>query len=119
MLQFLALDFDDRAFEASSITCPADLYRHQVPENEDALHVRWKEPMLDIPIFRCADRYGGVIRTSSDKALSHGDFQEFLRRLGRNAGSRQELTPYCFREGAANILDSMLSCRLNMGYSFH
>jgi len=71
--------------------------------------------MLNIPIFRCADRYGGVIRTSSDRALPYGDFQEFLCRLGRNAGLRQELTPYCFRRGAADILDSMLSRRLEFG----
>jgi len=115
VLQFLTLAFDDRAFEDSSTTCPADLYRLQVPENENALYIRWKEPMLNIPICRCADRYGGVIRTSSDRALPYGDFQEFLCRLGWNAGLRQELTPYCFRRGAADILDSMLSRRLEFG----
>ncbi|EEH18019.2 hypothetical protein PABG_00582 [Paracoccidioides brasiliensis Pb03] len=71
------------------------------------LHLKWKPHMLNIPMFRRAVHAAEGIQISPDKALPYNTFNQYLQHLGRNAGFKQKLTPYCIRRGTANAVDTV------------
>lgn len=105
---FLALALADQAFEAQGINSPEDIFRIAVPPYRNSLQLRWKPEMLDIPVFRRTIRTVQGMRISPDRALSYDVFNQYLQRLGRNAGLEDPLTPYCIRRGTANAVDGKL-----------
>ena len=94
---FLALALADDAFEARGIKSVEDVLRIQVPAPRNSLQLKWKPQMLNIPVFRRAVNTAEGIRISPDKALPYDTFNQYLQRLGRNAGFEHKLTPYCIR----------------------
>jgi uncharacterized protein DUF3435 len=50
-----------------------------------------------------------------DKALPYDTFNQYLQRLGRNAGFEDKLTPYCIRRATANAVDGKPSV---FGFNF-
>ncbi|OJD10206.1 hypothetical protein ACJ73_09890, partial [Blastomyces percursus] len=103
---FLALALADDAFDAKGINSVEDVLRIRVMAPRNSLHLKWKPNMLNIPVFRRAVHTAEGIRISPDKALPYDTFNQFLQRLGRNAGFEHKLTPYCIRRGTANAVDS-------------
>ncbi|OJD11662.1 hypothetical protein ACJ73_09496, partial [Blastomyces percursus] len=102
---FLALALADDAFDAKGINSVEDVLRIRVTAPRNSLHLKWKPNMLNIPVFRRAVHTAEGIRISPDKALPYDTFNQFLQRLGRNAGFEHKLTPYCIRRGTANAVD--------------
>ncbi|QSS59407.1 hypothetical protein I7I51_08842 [Histoplasma capsulatum] len=105
---FLALALADRAFEAQGIDSPEDILRIEVPPYRNSLQLRWRSEMLDIPIVRRTYHTAHGVRISPDRALPYDAFNQYLQRLGRNAGLEDPLTPYCIRRGTANAVDGKL-----------
>lgn len=103
---FLALALADHAFQAQGIHSAEDIFQIEVPSYRNSLQLRWKAEMLSVPIFRRAVRTAQGIRISPDRALPYDTFNQYLQRLGRNAGFEGALTPYCIRRGTANAVDS-------------
>ncbi|EDN08839.1 FluG domain-containing protein [Histoplasma capsulatum] len=103
---FLALALADDAFDARGINSIEDVLRIRVMAPRNSLHLKWKPHMLNVPVFRRAVHTAEGIRISPDKALPYDTFNQYLQRLGRNAGFEHKLTPYCIRRGTANAVDS-------------
>ncbi|KAL9049391.1 MAG: hypothetical protein Q9162_007245 [Coniocarpon cinnabarinum] len=104
ILHMLALALADEAFEAG-IRSVEDIYRLRVTGGRNSLELRWKESMLDVPVFRRLVSSKEGITTSSTRALTYNVFNKSLRDLGQRAGLRWPLTPYCLRRAAGNALD--------------
>ncbi|OJD21830.1 hypothetical protein ACJ73_06825 [Blastomyces percursus] len=104
---FLALALADDAFDARGINSVEDVLRIRVTAPRNSLHLKWKPHMLNIPVFRRAVHAAEGIRISPDKALPYDTFNQYLQRLGRNAGFEHKLTPYCIRRGTANAVDTV------------
>lgn len=102
---FLALALADHAFDAQGISCAENIFRITVLSYRNSLQMRWKPEMLDISVFHCVIHTAQGVRISSDRALSYDMFNQYLQRLGRNAGLEEPLTPYCIRRGTANAMD--------------
>ena len=94
VLQFLALAFADDAFEAPNLKSPEHIFQLKVEHPRESLQLRWKDSMLETPIFRRAVRTPSGIRTSINKALTYDSFYTYLKRLGRSTGFPQILTSY-------------------------
>ncbi|OJD22352.1 hypothetical protein ACJ73_06295 [Blastomyces percursus] len=117
---FLALALADDAFDARGINSVEDVLRIRVMAPRNSLHLKWKPHMLNIPVFRRAVHTAEGIRISPDKALPYDIFNQYLQRLGRNAGFEHKLTPYCIRRGTANAVDTVATtseCNQVMGHS--
>ncbi|KAL2364863.1 hypothetical protein RJZ56_002210 [Blastomyces dermatitidis] len=104
---FIALALADDAFEARGIVSVEDILRVRVPAHRNSLHLKWKADMLDVPVFRRAIHTAEGVRISPDKALPYDILNQYLQRLGRNAGFENKLTPYCIRRGTANAVDTV------------
>jgi hypothetical protein len=104
--QFLSLALADDAFEARNLTTPEAILGVRVPAIRESIQLRWKKTMLDVPIFRRAVRATAGIRTSPVRALPYESVSKYLKRLGRNFGFPQVLSPYCIRRETGNKLDS-------------
>ncbi|PGH23708.1 hypothetical protein AJ80_02314 [Polytolypa hystricis UAMH7299] len=104
---FLALALADQAFEAQGINSSEDVFRIAVPSYRNSLQLRWKSEMLDVPVFRRAVHTAQGMRISCNGALPYDAFNQYLQRLGRNAGLEEPLTPYCIRRGTANAVDDV------------
>ncbi|OJD26944.1 hypothetical protein ACJ73_01667 [Blastomyces percursus] len=102
---FLALALADGAFEAQGINSVEDVFRIRVQAPRNSLQLKWKQSMLNVPIFRRAMHTTEGVRISPDRALPYDTFNQYLQRLGRNAGFEYKLTPYCIRRGTANAVD--------------
>ncbi|EER41744.1 FluG domain-containing protein [Histoplasma capsulatum H143] len=107
-LPLLALALADDAFDARGISSVEDVLRIQVMTPRNSLHLKWKPHMLNVPVFRRAVHTAEGIRISPDKALPYNTFNQYLQRLGRNAGFEHKLTPYCIRQGTANTVDKSI-----------
>ncbi|OJD26331.1 hypothetical protein ACJ73_02290 [Blastomyces percursus] len=104
---FLALALADDAFDARGINSVEDVLRIRVMAPRNSLHLKWKPHMLNIPVFRRAVHAAEGFRISPDKALPYDTFNQYLRRLGRNAGFEHKLESYCIRRGTANTVDTV------------
>ncbi|OJD27699.1 hypothetical protein ACJ73_00909 [Blastomyces percursus] len=104
---FLALALADDAFDAKCINSVEDVLCIRVTAPRNSLHLKWKPNMLNIPVFRRAVHTAEGIRIPPDKALPYDTFNQFLQRLGRNAGFEHKLTQYCIRRGTANAVDTV------------
>ena len=107
ILQFLALAIDDNAFEAPELKSPEHIYRIKVSRPRNSLHLRWKESILDTPVFRRSVHSADGIRTSSNMALPYDTLNAYMKRSGRSAGFYEDFKPYCIRRGTANAVDGM------------
>ncbi|OXV06835.1 hypothetical protein Egran_05397 [Elaphomyces granulatus] len=66
-------------------------------------------------------QFSAVLRTlhkalrsleSPDKTLAYDTFNQYLQRLGRNAGFQDKLTPYCIRRATANAVAAVSTSSL-------
>jgi hypothetical protein len=123
ILQFLALAIDDDAFEIPELKSPEHIFQIKVNRLRKSLHLRWKESILDTPVFRRSVRAADGIRTSDNMAMPYDTLNTYMKRLGRSAGFREDLKPYCIRRGTANAVDSMYALRIRtptgLTYSDH
>lgn len=103
---FLVLALADDAFEAQDINSVEDVFRIRVQAPRNSLQLKWKPSVLDVPIFCRAVHTTQGLRISPDRTLLYDTFNQYLQRLGRNAGFEHKLTPYCIRRGTANAVDS-------------
>jgi hypothetical protein len=80
---------------------PEDLYSLNIPNFKETLKIRWKEEMMETPVFR--RQQGDQICPTTP--LVYSDLNQYLKRLGVLAGYPQKLTTYVLRRGAANAVD--------------
>ncbi|OJD22154.1 hypothetical protein ACJ73_06498 [Blastomyces percursus] len=109
---FLALAPADGAFEAQGINSVEDVFRIRVQAPRNSLQLRWKQSMLNVLIFCRAMHTTEGVRISPDRTLPYDTSNQYLQRLGRNAGFEYKLTPYCIRRGTANAVDGMFVSQL-------
>ncbi|EER43199.1 FluG protein [Histoplasma capsulatum H143] len=95
------------SFEAQGINSLEDIFCIEVPPYRNSLQLRWRSEMLNIPVFRRTYHTAYGVRVSPDRALLYDVFNQYLQRLGRNAGLEEPLTPYCIRRGTANAVDDV------------
>lgn len=98
---FLALAFADGAFRDEGIRTPEDLRAIRIPAFKETLEVKWRQEILDTPIFR-RTQDGAISLTAPFRP---GDLNYYLKRLGKLAGYPQQLTSYALRRGAAAAVD--------------
>ncbi|KAI9855621.1 MAG: hypothetical protein M1824_005948 [Vezdaea acicularis] len=103
ILLFLALAFADEAFE--DVSSPEALNRIRVPPCREAIQFRWKNSMLNIPIFRQTESTVNGPRISPTRALPASDYAAYLGKLSLSAGLERKVTPYCLRRGGANAIE--------------
>jgi hypothetical protein len=101
---FIALALADNAFAARGIQSATDIFRIEVPAHRNGLQVKWKPEIFNVPIFRRTIRTAQGIIISPNKALAYDTFNQYLQRLGRNAGFQDKLTPYYIRRATANAV---------------
>lgn len=105
ILLMLALASLDGAFEAN-INSVHDFYRVHVRPPRQSLEFRWREDILDVPVFRQAvPTIDGAFRTSDTEALRYHTYLYYLQRLGRVTGFMQILTPYTIRRGSGEAVE--------------
>ncbi|EEQ88960.2 FluG domain-containing protein [Blastomyces dermatitidis ER-3] len=104
---FLALALAADTFEARGISSIEDVFRIQVQAPRNSIQLKSKSNILDVPVFHRAVRTAQGVRISPDRTLPYDTFNQYLQRLGRNAGFEHKLTPYCIRRGTANAVDSI------------
>jgi hypothetical protein len=88
---FLALAFEHKAFDVD----PEELYYATL--ERDVVEIKFKDAVLDAPLFRSLDGTTAWTYASCYKALTG---------LTYRAGYKCQVTSYAIRRGAANVLDS-------------
>jgi uncharacterized protein DUF3435 len=91
IFHFIALVLADHAFMAHGINSAEDIFRIEVPPHRNSLQLKWKPEKLNVPIFRRTMHTAQGLRISPDKALPYDTFNQYLQRLGRNAGFHDNL----------------------------
>jgi hypothetical protein len=94
----------DDAFMARGIQSAADIFRIEVPGHRNSLQLKWKPEVLNVPIFRRATHTAQSLAISPGKTLAYDTFNQYLQRLGHNAGFQDKLIPYCIRRATANAV---------------
>ena len=109
----LSLAFHDKAFEVDSITTSvANIFRCEIPNHKNSISLRWRDDVLNKPIFRQPMRSFGVCGTSDSEPLRSGTWLRYLKRLGLNAGLEHPFTQYVIRRGLLNAVNGKLDCLL-------
>jgi hypothetical protein len=111
MLLFLALAFADDAFR--DVSNVRDFFRLKVPVDDNVqrqtLDIKFKDSVLDMPIFREISATSTGFTISDTEAWSYGSVRTLVKELGRSAGFKQDITPYDMRRGAANRIEGTIS----------
>jgi hypothetical protein len=111
MLLFLALAFADDAFR--DVSNVRDFFRLKVPVDDNVqrqtLEIKFKDSVLDMPIFREISATSTGFTISDTEAWSYGSVRTLTKELGRSAGFKQDITPYDMRRGAANKIEGTIS----------
>ena len=97
---FLAIAFADDAFHRSLTDeglNSAKMHGFQNPEGRIALEFRFRDVILNIPVFRKSKFDMTGVNTHPTKALSASDISEEGKRLGQRAGLPHHFRPYCLR----------------------
>ncbi|KAF2226738.1 hypothetical protein BDZ85DRAFT_256687 [Elsinoe ampelina] len=103
---YIGLALADNALEG--ISSVSELERVRLSDTAVSTRISCKPEMERIPVIR---RMTEETRrqVSADKIIRYDAFKDMLRRLGARAGYTIRLTPYQFRRGHANILDSAVT----------
>ena len=103
----LALAIDDDAFESQYARDVRNIFSAKIPEDKSGIRLRWKEKVLDLPVFRQPTATG----TSPFAPLRAGTYAYRLRQLGRLAGFENTLGQKWFRRGLLNVVNRLCSLR--------
>ncbi|OJD26085.1 hypothetical protein ACJ73_02546 [Blastomyces percursus] len=98
ILHFLALVLVDQVFETQGINLLKDILH---------IKLRWRSEMLIILVVHHTVYTTHRVCIAPDLALSYDAFNQYLQRLGRNAGLEDPLTPYYIRRGTAKTVDKL------------
>jgi hypothetical protein len=94
VMSFVRMALEDDAF-ADNIKTPEDFFAtSKIPSNRSVLHVRWKDSVLDTPIFRSDD----------GEKWTYQALRKCLVRLGNATGYSDVMTTYCLRRGFGNAI---------------
>lgn len=104
LLQILALAIADDALVG--VQSAEDLEKIRVTPGQFARVVPIRESKAEMPIFRRANPSGSI---SEDSILTATTLAKYLQQLGERAGYQDRLTPYAFRRGHGNTLDSKIA----------
>ena len=113
VIHFLALAFADNAFHPDLIAaglCPEKLHGFKNPEGCITIEFKFRDDILDVPLFHRYQRSLEGITVHPIKALSAKAIGEESRRLGQRAGLPHPFRPYCLRrEVGTELTDSGVS----------
>ena len=105
VLQFLALAFADKAFDADFYV--SKLSDVRVSHNHRSQIFPWRDEILDIPVFREPVKEVIGVRTSPTLAWKYDSFQRALSTLGRAAGVQHEISAYVLRRATGNVMNEI------------
>ena len=100
ILHFLGLAFADNAFHASLMEqglTPSKLHRFQSPEGRITIEFKFREDILEVPVFRAWHSLREGVEIHPTRALSASVINQESKRLGRLAGLSHDFRPYCLR----------------------
>ena len=75
----------------------AKMHSFRVPEGRITIEFKFKEEILDVPVFRTYDRNVTGVRVPPIKALSASGLGQEARHLSQRAGLPHPFKPYCLR----------------------
>ncbi|KAI8658992.1 hypothetical protein NCS55_01178000 [Fusarium keratoplasticum] len=93
----LALALHDEAFDASSLTDAAIIFKSKPPRFKHCTPLRWKKEMLLTPVFR---RYHGA--ELSSEAMLYSKLRDDIGQQSLDSGYEKKWTPRFARRGAGN-----------------
>ena len=100
IVHFLALAFADNAFHPQLVAaglCAEDMHRFRNPEGRITIDFKFKDDILEVPLFRAYQRSFDGISVHPTKALPAQTLNEESKRLGQRAGLPHSFQPYCLR----------------------
>ena len=100
----LSLAAHDDAFAAKSAQHVENIFRAKMEKGRKSMVLKWKQSVLDLPVFRGKIRTPGESGTSPTEPLRAGTWRGYLKRLGLKAGFQYPLTQYGLRRG---LLDAV------------
>lgn len=93
-----------------------DLCRMSIPSGDDALPLRWKDEILQVPIVRNATKAGGVTNTPLPKAT----FEKILKSVLNLSGYYGNTTVHAIRRSLGKKLDGKLtSTSIRISHGLH
>ena len=102
----LSLAVHDQAFEVNGITTDiANIFRCEIPSHKTSVALKWKNEVMDKPIFREPIRSVGLHGTSDWQPLKSSTWLRYLKRLGLSAGLEHSFTQYSIRRGLLNAVN--------------
>jgi hypothetical protein len=104
----LALAFADKAFY--KIDSPEKFWQLQIPEGEEALILRWRNSVKDLPILRNVTLERGV----SKEPLPKATFERIIRSVMRLSGYFGSATVHAIRRYVGKKLNCKFEKRLSM-----
>ena len=100
IVHFLGLAFADKAFHESLLgrgLSPHNLHSFTSPEGRITIEFKFRDTILDIPVFRAWHPQLNGTEIHPTRALSAGYINTESTRLGRLAGLPHSFRPYCLR----------------------
>ena len=97
----LALAIDGNAFESEHAHDVRNIFWARIPSDRGGIRLRWKEKVLDLPVFRQPTRTG----THPTAPLKARTYSYRLQHLGRLAGFEYSLGQKWFRRGLLNVVN--------------
>lgn len=97
---FYSLAFADNAFYPALMAqglCPAKMHSFKTPEGRIKIEFKFREDILDTPVYRTFERTLTGIRTHPIKAMSAVPYCRIIKRLGQISGLLYPFRPYCLR----------------------
>ncbi|KAL4801676.1 hypothetical protein BDV18DRAFT_167246 [Aspergillus unguis] len=103
--QLLSLGIDDKIFEAN-IRDEADIYTVPIPGHRKGIQLKIKGKKLDLPIFREPELTDKGYRTSDKTPLKARTWARYIKRIGKKAGQKENLTQKEVRRGVINAINN-------------
>lgn len=112
IIHFLALAFADDVFHQDLTTqglTAEKMHSFQNPEGRITIEFKFRDEVLDIPVFRSFERCLTGIRVHPTRALSASVISPEAKRLGQRAGLPHPFKPYCLRREVGTELTGQFS----------
>ncbi|KAF2179944.1 hypothetical protein K469DRAFT_715808 [Zopfia rhizophila CBS 207.26] len=89
-------------------TSPEEIFTLEIPAHKPSLKVRFKQEILNQPIFRDIEKMASGSEVSDTKALPYSKCRDHFVWLGRVAGFEQPLELYQLRRASGRKMNSVL-----------
>jgi hypothetical protein len=84
----------------------------RIPDQLQALHIEWKDDLLELPFFCDASTIAGIATLHIEKAFPYNKYRGQFVDLGRQAGFPKRIELYDVRRGSGRNLNRELQDRV-------